>query len=696
MTLTKRLLLLALISVLPAIVMWTYTEVSLRRAREAEVNDIVMRQARVAGSEIERIFDGIHSLLIAVDEAPSIRSFVTPACSSYLHSLQEKVPYLMAFVALDLEGRVRCVHGPLPGGDYRFNNRPYFRDAVRTEGFVVGTYTPEFTEGGIGAHPVLPLALPIRDDDGRITGVIATALDLRWLNQKLKERVIPADGSVTVADRNGIILAREPLPERFIGTRIPEPFMKYVNDAEMGSFETVSQDGVKRILGYIPLNLPPKDLYISAGLSSKAAFVTINRAANRGFMLIAAGLILSLSVSWLLSRAFITRPFEMMTDAVRAWRRGNYLARIDLPGSPGELGLLANAFNDLMDDVAERQKALQASEERARLALEAGHMGTWWYDHVKGVGGWSSQAALLLGLPPERTTVTVSEWRELVHPDDVDEVFEKLRNAVSGDGDYEDEYRVQHSSGEIRWISAKGRVFFNSARKPVYFVGIFQDITARKRAEDQQRFLLDELNHRVKNTLTTVQSIATQTLRSATGPASFKEAFEGRLLALSKTHDLLTRNSWREADLHDLAKQELAPYRKSHDDRVVVDGPAVNLPARYAINLGLVLHELVTNAAKYGALSSPSGHVALTWSIVDHSDRPPQLRLHWSESGGPPVEKPTSGLRLAAHSPQHRGRARRLHRHQLRARGRVLRRLGAPAGADYRSMKDSRRSRRGP
>jgi PAS domain S-box-containing protein len=640
MTLTKRLLLLALISVLPAIVMWTYTEVSLRRAREAEVNDIVMRQARVAGSEIERIFDGIHSLLIAVDEAPSIRSFVTPACSSYLHSLQEKVPYLMAFVALDLEGRVRCVHGPLPGGDYRFNNRPYFRDAVRTEGFVVGTYTPEFTEGGIGAHPVLPLALPIRDDDGRITGVIATALDLRWLNQKLKERVIPADGSVTVADRNGIILAREPLPERFIGTRIPEPFMKYVNDAEMGSFETVSQDGVKRILGYIPLNLPPKDLYISAGLSSKAAFVTINRAANRGFMLIAAGLILSLSVSWLLSRAFITRPFEMMTDAVRAWRRGNYLARIDLPGSPGELGLLANAFNDLMDDVAERQKALQASEERARLALEAGHMGTWWYDHVKGVGGWSSQAALLLGLPPERTTVTVSEWRELVHPDDVDEVFEKLRNAVSGDGDYEDEYRVQHSSGEIRWISAKGRVFFNSARKPVYFVGIFQDITARKRAEDQQRFLLDELNHRVKNTLTTVQSIATQTLRSATGPASFKEAFEGRLLALSKTHDLLTRNSWREADLHDLAKQELAPYRKSHDDRVVVDGPAVNLPARYAINLGLVLHELVTNAAKYGALSSPSGHVALTWSIVDHSDRPPQLRLHWSESGGPPVEKP--------------------------------------------------------
>src|SRR5690606_17645025 len=119
------------------------------------------------------------------------------------------------------------------------------------------------------------------------------------------------------------------------------------------------------------------------GMSSKAAFDAINRAARRGFMLIAAALILALSLSWLISRAFITKPFEAMTGAVRAWRRGNYNARIDLPGSPGELGLLAQAFNDLMDDVAERQKALQASEERARLALDAGQMGTWWYDHAR-------------------------------------------------------------------------------------------------------------------------------------------------------------------------------------------------------------------------------------------------------------------------------------------------------------------------
>ncbi len=639
MTLTKRLLLLALISVLPAIVIWTYTEVSLRRAREAEVTELAIRQARVAGAELERIFDGIQGLLLAIDETPSIRSFDTPVCSPYLKAIQEKVPYLLSFVAIDLNGYVRCRPSGTIDTKHRFSVRLYFQNALASRGFVVGEFTRDFEEGELGNRPVLPLAVPIRDNKGDIVGVVAAALDLRWLNDKMKERVVSGDGSVTITDRNGVILAREPFPERFVGTALPPSAMPYARASQIGAFETVSIDGIRRILGYLPLNVPPRGIYITAGLSTKAAFQQINQAARRGFMLIGAALVLALSLSWLISRTFITHPFEIMTDAVRSWRQGNYRARIHLPGSPGELGVLAKAFNDLMDDVDERQKALQTSEEQMRLALDAGHMGTWWYDHHKAVGGWSSQAALLLGLPADKTSVTREEWQELVHPEDFESVLDTLRAAVLGSGDYEDEYRVRHRDGTIRWINSKGRVFFDARRKPVTFVGVFQDITERKQAEDQQRFLLDELNHRVKNTLATVQSIAGQTLRSTTTSAQFKEAFEGRLLALSKTHDLLTRKSWREADLHDIAEQELAPYRKS-DERVIIDGPSVNLPARYAINLGLVLHELVTNAAKYGALSTPAGHLDLRWAIVPNKDRAPQLRIHWQETGGPPVLPP--------------------------------------------------------
>jgi two-component sensor histidine kinase len=183
-------------------------------------------------------------------------------------------------------------------------------------------------------------------------------------------------------------------------------------------------------------------------------------------------------------------------------------------------------------------------------------------------------------------------------------------------------------------------VFLDTQKRPIYFVGILQDITEQKHAEEQQRFFLDELNHRVKNTLATVQSIASQTLRTTESPAQFREAFEGRLLALSKTHNLLTRKSWREAELRDVAEQELAPYRKAGDQRVVLEGPDVRLPARYAINLGLVLHELVTNAAKYGALSTSAGHLEVAWSVIESEDRLKQLRIRWSESGGPPVAPP--------------------------------------------------------
>jgi PAS domain S-box-containing protein len=640
MTLTRRLLLLAVISVLPAIVIWTYTEVSLRRAREAEVNDLAIRQAQLVGAELERVFDGIHSLLLAVDETPSIRSFDTAACSPYLKAIQEKVPYILSFVAMDISGHIRCRPLGTTDTQHYFADRAYFHEALSRLGFVVGDYTPVFEEGGLAPQPVLPLALPIWNDRGDVVGVLAAALDLAWLNQKVKERTVPENGSVTIADRRGIVIVQHPHPERMLGKLLPQEYLAQATARAIGTAETISADGLKRIVGYLPLAVPPRDIYVNVGLSTKAAFASINQAARRGFMLIAAALILALSLSALLSRAFITKPFEIVTNGIRAWRQGDYQARIDLPGKSGEFGILGRAFNDLMDDVAERQHALQASEERARLALEAGHMGTWWYDPNKSVGGWSSQATAMLGFPHASEVMDHQHWLDILHPEDLDRVVRKWHDSVKNQGDYQDEYRIRLPNGDLRWINSRGRVFFDIQKRPVYFIGIFQDITEQKHAEEQQRFFLDELNHRVKNTLTTVQSIASQTLRTTETSAQFKEAFEGRLLALSKTHNLLTRKSWREAELRDVAEQELAPYRKQGDERVVLNGPNVRLPARYAINLGLVLHELVTNAAKYGALSTNAGHLDMNWTVVENEDRPDQLRIHWTESGGPPVAPP--------------------------------------------------------
>jgi PAS domain S-box-containing protein len=166
--------------------------------------------------------------------------------------------------------------------------------------------------------------------------------------------------------------------------------------------------------------------------------------------------------------------------------------------------------------------------------------------------------------------------------------------------------------------------------------GVFvegSDMTDRVLANQRQRLLLDELNHRVKNTLATVQAIAQQTLRGAATPEVFAAAFEARLLALSQTHNALTDSQWAGAGLRQILLQELGPYGA---ERILMSGPDVHLPARVALSLGMVFHELATNAAKYGALST-SGRLLLDWSLSEDGET---LRFEWRETGGPPARRP--------------------------------------------------------
>jgi two-component sensor histidine kinase len=159
------------------------------------------------------------------------------------------------------------------------------------------------------------------------------------------------------------------------------------------------------------------------------------------------------------------------------------------------------------------------------------------------------------------------------------------------------------------------------------------------RAAEHQRLLIDELNHRVKNTLATVQSIVMQTLRTNGTPEDVKEAVQMRLLALSRAHDVLTRESWDGADLIEVVTRALEPYQTSNENRLHIAGPHVRLTPRMSLALAMALHELATNAVKYGALSNKAGIVEVSWT-VQNGATPPRLTLRWTESGGPPVKAP--------------------------------------------------------
>ena len=300
-------------------------------------------------------------------------------------------------------------------------------------------------------------------------------------------------------------------------------------------------------------------------------------------------------------------------------------------------------FVGVVSDVTERKEAEADQllrEATMALALDAGNVGTWDFDVRKRQLRWSDRGYGMFGMAPG-ADVDVDDFYAAMHPEDREATRQALLAAMNPAlrGDIDVEYRtIGRDDGLERWISAKGRGFFDETGRATRVVGATVDITERKRAELHLRLLVNELNHRVKNSLATIQAIAAQTFHAARSLPQAQEAFSARIVALAEAHDLLTRENWEGADLLDL----LARLEALHGgaERFAIVGGSVRLSPRMALSLSMALHELATNAVKYGALSAPSGQVRITWTVVPG---PAQARLvlTWTETGGPPVQPPT-------------------------------------------------------
>lgn len=289
---------------------------------------------------------------------------------------------------------------------------------------------------------------------------------------------------------------------------------------------------------------------------------------------------------------------------------------------------------------AERRRAEDSAhraEERLRAALAASGTGTFRWDIRTNALEWDDALDRLFGLGGTAKTVTLLDFLNLVHPEDQASVAEQCEQSMRDGADFSMEFRVPLPDGSVRWILDQGKTFSDGEGRPAYMTGACVDITERKRAEASQHLLLEELNHRVKNTLAMVQSIASQTLRATPAAERFPEAFQSRLQALAQAHDLLTKGQWRGASLHEVAEVTLNPHT-TPGGRVKISGPPVALSPGIAVSLHLALHELATNAAKYGALSVEQGEVKLQWAVTGGVQ--PALRIEWGESGGPAVVPP--------------------------------------------------------
>ena len=289
-----------------------------------------------------------------------------------------------------------------------------------------------------------------------------------------------------------------------------------------------------------------------------------------------------------------------------------------------------------IDDVTERveaERAVKRSEQRLDLAVSANKIGIFDWHVPSGWAMWNGEMEDIFGIPRGAFEGHTDHFRRRVVPEDLERIEAETEAAIAAGADLVAyDFRILRPDGTVRWIEGAARFVFDEDGKPRRMVGTNVDVTERKVAEEHQRLLINELNHRVKNTLAIVQGIAWQSLRTDRVPTEVRDAFEGRLAALASAHDVLTRQNWEAGSIRHIVTEATAPHHGG-DGRLVLDGPALDLEPKTAVALALAMHELATNAVKYGALSTPSGRVDVRWSAEG-----PRLQLTWRESGGPPVQ----------------------------------------------------------
>jgi hypothetical protein len=242
-----------------------------------------------ASSEVDRIVEELHSLLISVRSMPAVQNLDAAVCNASLRSVASSIPNIRMIFVLDLQGTPVCGSVETPAG-VTFADRDYFKAAMAGQDFVVGTYT----KSRMSETSVLPVAMPVVVD-GATGAVVVSGVNLDCLQNRIAERGAAPGIAVTIANSGGTILARVPQPERFVGTVIPDDVQELVHASEPGVIEVKSQDGTERVLGYRPILPDENPLDVSAGFSKEEEFAPINRATTINVVAIAAGVLAAMS-----------------------------------------------------------------------------------------------------------------------------------------------------------------------------------------------------------------------------------------------------------------------------------------------------------------------------------------------------------------------------------------------------------------
>lgn len=507
LSLSQRLFLLTGVALLPAILIVTSTEISSRRVREADAQGYVARMSDLAASEIERALTSAATLMIAVAAAPPVTRRDSEGCETYVQEVNRQLPQLNDIIVADEEGTIFCHTGATPDAALPAVADPLIAELSGSR-FAIGTYqdTP--------AGPSLPIGMAVRAESEVF---VLLGISLTALEEVIYDSGFEVGTEMTIADRNGTILAHRPFQSNIVGKELSEGAATLAASGSRGTASLPGRNGRDLFVGYQP-PVERRPFYISVGLPKDQVMAPVNAATRRSAFLALAGGAIAFLMAWVFGRVFVRRPVQSLVRTIRRWQSGNRNVRTGALERTSELGLIGATLDHLLDELQEREEA-------------------------------------------------------------------------------------------------------------------------QRRAEGQRDVLARELEHRVKNLLSVVQAIARRTFSDGIELPEARRTFQERLNVLAKAQTVLTSKQRSETTIAEAVRSAYEPFAELDAGQIAVSGPDMPLDPETNLALSMALHELFTNAMKYGALSVSDGRVSIEWDVQD-AKTSENLHLQWSEHDGPPVVSP--------------------------------------------------------
>jgi signal transduction histidine kinase/HAMP domain-containing protein len=356
-----RLLLFVLLAILPALGLILYTAVEMRSVASMEAKANALRLAQSAANNQDDFFEGARQLLIALAQLPEVRKQDSKACNALFAGLLKQFPLYVSLGAVDARGNSFCSAIPI-SKSVSAADRAYFQRAVQYRDFAVGDYTI----GRVSGKASLNFGYPVLDSKGAVQAVVLAGLDLSWLNKLVTKTQLLRGATLTVIDRKGTILVRSPDSEKWVGKSMPQtPLVRTILNQGEGTTEAVGMDGVPRLYGFSPLG-KARDAYVGVGVPKDVAFAPANRVLTRNLAALGIVSVLALMAAWFGADLFVLRRVNALVRATRRLTAGDLGARTGLPHREGELGQLAQSF----DEMAEALQTRQAEAKRAEGEIQ--------------------------------------------------------------------------------------------------------------------------------------------------------------------------------------------------------------------------------------------------------------------------------------------------------------------------------------